>query len=127
MDVRSLILNPGDNIAVQGIIVTDGAEYGLLLEPSVLDNLPGVVLDQAKIARLTGVPAGHEACPTHPARLSAVEGSWNGSAIHISSILDHGPVTSVDHTRPRKPPADDLLSVLRDRSGCRRGSAQPVL
>lgn len=114
MDVRSLILASGDSIAAEGVIVTDGAEYGLLLEPSVLDNLPGVVLDQAKIARLTGVPAGREAWPAHPARLSVMEGTWNGSAVHVTSLLDRGPVPAAGHARPRVPLADALVSVLRD-------------
>jgi hypothetical protein len=118
MDARPLVLRPGDEVTVSGVVITDGEDQGLLLGPLHPDLLPGVVLDQPLVVRLDGVPTGTPAWPDAGARLARLTGVWTGGSVAVSRAVDQGPVAPLgtgDHGDPPSPEITTALHVLSER------------
>jgi hypothetical protein len=117
MDAWPLVLRPGDDVTVSGIVITDGRDRGLLWGPLHPDLLPGVVLDQPLVVRLDRMPPGTPACPDAEARHARLTGVWTGRSVAVSRTVDEGPVAplgTVDHGHP---PSPEITTALRDLRG----------
>ncbi|WP_317228879.1 hypothetical protein [Clavibacter sp. MX14-G9D] len=118
MDAWSLVLRPGDEVTVSGIVVTDGRDRGLLLGPLHPDLLPGVMLDQPLVVRLDGVTTDTPAWPDAEARHARLTGVWTGRSVAVSRAVDEGPVAplgTMDHGDPPSSEITTALQALRER------------
>jgi hypothetical protein len=115
MDVAALVLRPGDSVSAEGIVVTDGNDFGLLLSPSMLELMCRVVLDHPAIVRLTGAPTTTNAWPGHPPHISSVHGTWDGTGLVCEEVRDSGPASYDAPQVPDEQPRN-LLKALQDLS-----------
>jgi hypothetical protein len=114
MDAWPLVLRPGDEVTVSGIVVTDGRHRGLLWGPLHSDLLAGVVLDQPLVVRLDGMPPGTPAWPDAEARHARLTGVWTGRSVAVSRTVDEGPVAPLGTVYHGDPPASEITTALRD-------------